>query len=327
MLIRSAQGMGLHRDGEHFHLPALECEIRRRLWYQILGYDARVGEDHGLSTGGFGGFCDTKLPLNVDDRDLCPNMKVSPASKPQWTDMTMFLVVTEMKQAFQEVSQLSSAVLNESDKRTSLEQLLRVTRARMKNRYLQHCDANIPIQKSTLLLGRVLMGKLEVLVRLQDFRGLNAEESAARASEGTLSLACETIEMGNELKTDELLNNFHWLFSAYTQYHLLTYVLWHLCIRPDEHCASQAWEMVDKSFSLVEDPCRPSPGSKWNVLRKLREKALDIRYSFASTSNATNDVQVDESSVPALGDGMVWDLDSIYFPDLAPSEFWNRGIM
>lgn len=322
--------MGLHRDGERFNLPPLECEIRRRLWYQIIGCDARVAEDRALSTNGFGGFSNTKLPLNIDDRDISPNMEAAPTSKPQWTEMTMFLVAAEMNQALQQVSRLSVAVLNGDDKMTSLEQLLRTITARIKDRYLQHCDPNIPIQKSALLLGQVLMGKLSIFVRQQYLRGLSAEESASRATEQTLLLACDTIEIGNELKTDELLSNFHWLFSTFTQYHLLTYALWHLCVRPEVHCADRAWQVVDKSFNLVEDPSWPSPGLKWKVLRKLREKALNIRCSFSSpftSAHIPTNLTVAEitgprgeaipSSILGFEDAMDWNLDSICFPD------WN----
>lgn len=88
----------------------------------------------------------------------------------------------------------------------------------------------------------------------------------------------------------------------------------------------------------MEDPTWPSPGLKWNVLRKLREKALDIQHSFSqkSTSDLNSsshgvfpqavDLQVDESSsreiVPSsilrLED-MSWNLDSIRFPDWDPN--------
>ncbi|AEO70604.1 uncharacterized protein THITE_2055818 [Thermothielavioides terrestris NRRL 8126] len=329
LLIRAAQWIGLHRDGEHFHLPPFDCEIRRRVWWQILGYDARVAEDHGLSTSGFSGLCDTKLPLNVDDRDLRPGMDALPASKPQWTEMTMFLVAAEMNQAMRQVSQLSVAVLNGNDKMASLKQLLAAVKARMEVRYLQHCDANIPIQKAALLLGRVLINKLDVLVRQQYLRGLGAEEAAAAATEDTLALACDTIEIGIELKTDELLSNYRWLFSTFTQYHLLTYALWHLRVRPEVPCADRAWEVVDRSFSMTEVPGQwPSLGSKWNVLRKLRDKAQAARAALLRARDAPVGVTVSENVDVAEGnagqvggetafadaDGMAWDIDSICFP-------------
>ena len=329
LLIRAAQSIGLHRDGEHFHLPPLDCEIRRRLWWQIMGFDSRVAEDHGLSTRGLDGFCDTKVPLNVDDRDLDPNMKVAPAPKLQWTEMTTFLVAVEMNQALQQVSRLSLAVMDRKDRISSLEKLLETVKERIEEQYLQYCDPNIPIQKSALLLGRILVGKLEVLVRQQYLRGLSVEEAASRATEQTLALACDTLEIGFEFKTDELLSNFHWLFCTYTMYHLLTYALWHLCVRPACPDADRAWEVVDKVFNLTEMPGWPSPGSKWNVIRKLREKALHIRRSFVSNrrNSATDSVIPETADVQfnsagdATGinitfeDGMLWDFDSIGFAD------------
>ncbi|KAF7169140.1 hypothetical protein CNMCM5623_001927 [Aspergillus felis] len=344
IVLRMAQCIGLHRDGEQFHLPPFECEIRRRLWYQILNYDARVSEDHALSTNGFGGFSDTKMPLNVDDRDIYPTMEVAPVLEPRWREMTLFLVAAEMNQALQKVYQLSVAVLNGNDKMASLEQLLRTITTRIKDCYLQHCDSNIPIQKAAVLLGQVQIGKLNLFVNQQYLRGLSAEESAARATEQTLLLACDTIDIGNELKTDELLSKFHWLFSAFTQYHLLTYTLWHLCVQPGVRCVDRAWQVVDRSFELVENPSWPSPGPKWNVLRNLRDKALDIRRSFSSshfTSNQdssknpviprTTGQLVDDSrrevvpsSIMGLED-MDWNLDSICFPDWDPSSLWLAG--
>lgn len=172
------------------------------------------------------------MPLNVDDRDLTPNMEFASAPdllKPRWTEMTLFLVAAEMNQAFQKVSRLSMAVLNGNDKMATLEELFRTITTGIKDRYLQHCDPNIPIQKAALLLGQAQIGKLDLFVRQQYLRGLSAEESNARVTEQTLLLACDTIDIGNELKTDELLSNFHWLFSTFTQYHLLTYTVASMC--------------------------------------------------------------------------------------------------
>lgn len=328
LLIRTAQLIGLHRDGEHFKLPLFECEIRRRLWWQIIGSDTRVAEDHGLLTGGLDSFCDTKLPVNVDDSDLSPDMQITPAPKSKWTEMTMFLVAAEMNRAVGQISRLSIVGLNSNDKATSLKQILESVKGTIENNYLQYCDPNIPIQKSAILLGRVLMGKLEVFIRQQSLRGLSWEDSAARASEQTLSLACDTIEVGIKLKTDELLSNFHWLFTTYPQYHLLTYILWHLCVRPATADADRAWSVVNESFESTETPGWPRPGPKWNVIRKLREKAINIHRSYLSTKNTEADLittdgphlqgeKVGEDVFNmAFGDGELWDFDSSYFPDM-----------
>ncbi|RAL03682.1 putative C6 transcription factor [Aspergillus ibericus CBS 121593] len=313
LVIRAAQSIGLHRDGGQFHLGALDCEIRRRLWWAIQGFDTRVAEDHGFSTNTddlrISG--DTELPLNVDDRDLDPEMNEAPACRPAWTEMTMFLVTVEMNQAMRRISQECTAMPTRpaSERMAWLEQLVETVKTRLHARYLQYCDANIPIQKSALLLGRVCLGKLEVFVRQQDPRGLSAEgsNSTVPIADQTLALACDTIEIGNELKTDELLSNFRWLFCTYTQYHLLTYSLWHLCIRPQTPSAERAWAVVNTSFGLVES--WPSPGRKWNVLRKLREKALQIRSACClPPTQMSHELAMPEPLAGMIGDHDAADL-------------------
>lgn len=344
LLIRAAQSIGLHRDGEKFNLSPLDCEIRRRLWWQILGSDGRVAEDHGLSaglSGGYNGFYDTKLPTHIDDRDISPTTTTIPTPQLRWTEMTQFLVASEMYQTLQQFNRLSAQT--GSDKMTNLEELLKTTKARMDEQYLQYCNINIPIQKCALLLGRLLIGKFEVLVRQQHLRGLSAEESATRAADETLALACDTIETGVEMRTDELLRNFQWLFSTFADYHLLTYALWHLCARPGAQGADRAWAVVDNLFFLIETRGWPTPGSKWNVLWKLREKAADIRRrTFKRMAVPPTAVDVDvhpQQQAPMImvadlqqpqldrgfldatdmafmfPDDMSWDFDSICFPD------------
>lgn len=137
------------------------------------------------------------------------------------------------------------------------------------------------------------------------------------------------------MKTDELLINFRWLFSTFTEYHLLTYTLWHLCVRPGACGVDRAWAVVDKLFTLVDTQGWPTPGTKWNLLSKLRDRAADVRQAFqSSTRNMAAEAQVrvpprrapspaggqllDQAIIdaaPMFADGMLWDLDSLCFPD------------
>ncbi|KAJ9202018.1 transcriptional regulator family: Fungal Specific TF [Paecilomyces variotii] len=328
LLIRAAQSIGLHRDGEHFKLSPFECEMRRRLWWQIISTDARVAEDHGILTGGLDSFSDTKLPANVDDSDLSPDMEVAPVSKAKWTEMTKFLVTAEMNKAIGQISRLSAVGLNNSDRATSLEQILDDVKTSIEGKYLQYCDPNIPIQRSAILLARVQIGKVEVFIRRQKLKGLSWDDSAAQAAcEQTLSLACDTAEVGLEMKTNELLSNFFWLFSSFPQYHMLTYILWHLCVRPEAPGTERAWDVVNKSFDSTDAPDWPNHGRKWNVLRKLREKALDVHRSLPAKSADEGLTNPDARNLQcentgegtfdiAFGDGTLWDLDSC-FPDCA----------
>lgn len=83
LVFHIAQAMGLHRDGTLFGLPPFDTEMRRRLWWQICILDSRGSEYHGyepIVAGGQRNF-DTRMPLHVNDVDISPEMKASPAER------------------------------------------------------------------------------------------------------------------------------------------------------------------------------------------------------------------------------------------------------
>ena len=78
LAIHIAQALGIHRDGTHFGLTPFDIEMRRRLWWHISILDNRSSEDHGTDPTFTEQFYDTKLPLNVNDEDIYPEMKERP---------------------------------------------------------------------------------------------------------------------------------------------------------------------------------------------------------------------------------------------------------
>ncbi|OKL58231.1 hypothetical protein UA08_06842 [Talaromyces atroroseus] len=321
LLARAAQSIGLHRDGENFKLSPFECEVRRRLWWQVAGSESRVAEDHGLFTGDLLYFCDTKLPSNLNDIDLTVDMRCPPEPKQGWTETMPYLLVFETNKALQEMQQFLARGINHNERPAHLERFLHDFKAKLSTQFFQYLDANVPVQKYVLLLGNVQLGKLEVLVRQQSIRGLTIEKAAEFVRDETLVLACEAIQRGTQLRTDELLKSFHWLTSTYPQYFLLTYSLWHLCIRPDTESADWAWNIIEQSLQKDQMYGPSNHGPKWNVMNKLRQKALTIRHSYLSRKHATTGPSETENhEVPtenldedifnmAVEEGMMWDLD------------------
>lgn len=47
MAVRIAQRMGLHSEAHNKEFPPFEAEMRRRLWWQIVLFDSRIGEMAG----------------------------------------------------------------------------------------------------------------------------------------------------------------------------------------------------------------------------------------------------------------------------------------
>lgn len=342
LLVRASQCIGLHRDGERFKLSPLECEIRRRLWWYITNIDGRVAEDHGIITGGYGSCCDTKFPLNINDTDLTADMKHTPRSREGPTEMTLPLVSIESSQAMQELHDIISRGPNCAEKVTRLKQSLEDFKARIQEKYLQYCDINIPIQRYAFFLGKVQIGKMEAMVRQQYLKGRAAENLSERVCDESLNHAIRVLEICILMKTDELLANYQWLCNTFTQYSGLTHVLWSLCVYPQSEGAEKAWSAVERSFELEERPGMPALGQKWNVLRKLRDKAISIRHALMSSQAPVNELQnpgpaqmqtvnINEDIYNmAIAEGLMWDLDFDMMSGLqafsAEYDFQDRGI-
>ncbi|KAJ6109385.1 hypothetical protein N7486_001620 [Penicillium sp. IBT 16267x] len=292
LAIRAAQSIGLHRDGKHFKLSPLECEIRRRLWWMLVTTDCRMAEDHGITVTEheYGG--DTQLPANIDDLNLTETSTEPVPSQPRWTEMTFALIISEFNKMWLPMARATV----DSEEGTRPEQLIVEFRNRLQEKYVQYGDLDIPIQRIGFLLSQVLVAKAEVHLRQKVLQTASPSSSAVdiEAAQEILGMACDALNLGLRMYQDELLHGFRWLTSTYTQFHLLTYILWHLCVFPTGPFVEEAWRGVNTHFELTErDPSWPDPGPKWPILVQLRAKAMRIRNANtnANTSAAQSEQQ------------------------------------
>ncbi|CAI7628131.1 unnamed protein product [Penicillium glandicola] len=297
--IRAAQSIGLQRDGKHFKLPQLECELRRRTWGNIQSADTRVAEDHGLIVPE-NDYGDTETPLNVDDLSLSDTNITPAVSQNRWTDMTFSLIVME-------ISRRRTALLRNLVGEDDPERLIAEFKATIEEKYLQHADPDIPIQRFGLLLGRLLLTKIEVCTRQKQLQsqGLTACPLSHDRVQEILAQACYAMEIGIEMHSNELLLGFRWLTTTFTQYHLLTFILWNLCVSPTGPHVERAWRAIDMQFNLTDDPSWPDPGPKWPIIAQLRDKARRIRQAHNSIERSAQIEIVHENhSVRADGVGI-----------------------
>jgi hypothetical protein len=95
--IRLGQKMGLHRENTHPKISFFEKEMRVRLWWQLHGLDSR---SRAVSTPGMkllpSEFGDVRLPLNINDADLHPDMTEPPIEHTSPTEMLCVLIKFEV---------------------------------------------------------------------------------------------------------------------------------------------------------------------------------------------------------------------------------------
>lgn len=165
LVISLAQTMGLHRDGTAFGLKPFETEMRRRLWWHVCILDSRSSDHHGFGSMLYQLQYDTRMPLNVNDEDLSPDMTQLPAEREEATDMCFCLVRCEAMVAAMKTKLMSPDVPGSANRGSGpvsvpLSQRIKLIQeldARLQDRYIRHCNTSIPIQSMATVLSRLIV--------------------------------------------------------------------------------------------------------------------------------------------------------------------------
>ena len=151
LAIHIAQALGIHRDGSHFGLTPFDVEMRRRLWWHISILDNRSAEDHGTDPTFNEQFYDTKLPLNVNDEDIYPEMKDPPKERDGATEMTFCLIRFELS-VFNRRLNCTNPGSGTEQSLEEKERMIDACHRKIEDKYLKYCDMALPICKYNLLV-------------------------------------------------------------------------------------------------------------------------------------------------------------------------------
>jgi hypothetical protein len=171
MAIGIALKMNLNRDGYALGLKPFETEIRRRLWWNILTLDALTAQDHKTDPCALGKSFNTKVPSNVNDSELDPNMSSPPANQQQTSGMVFTLArieITFYSRQFifsdQFCRQNSYPELSVAEKRDTLEMM----KKRIDDEYLKLYDESILLHSVAASATRLILLKLKLSIAETD---------------------------------------------------------------------------------------------------------------------------------------------------------------
>ncbi|KAI1169572.1 fungal-specific transcription factor domain-containing protein [Nemania sp. FL0916] len=249
MGVRLAQRLGLQRDGAEFGFSPFEVEERRRLWWNMAGFDRRIGEMCGstitaISTGG-----NCKLPLNINDADLNTHAKDQPPPHTGATEMIFALTRLEFAKApggDKMKAQLSAAnpqaVTNLADHRLSsyLDQYAHY----MEETYLKFCDPKIPIHYMTLLMTRASICKMRVHSGFFRRAIMAPSPLSATESEALVVEAIRMIEYDSMVQAHERLKGFLWYTKMHFPFPAYVCLLTELIHRTTGDLCERAWETI-----------------------------------------------------------------------------------
>ncbi|OBS22807.1 hypothetical protein FPOA_09133 [Fusarium poae] len=118
VLMRMAYKLGLHRDGTEFNLSPYETEMRRRVWWQLTLSEVRKSALSGFLEPDLPSDRTTRLPNNVNDHDLFPDMTEDVVSIDGPADTTYSVMSYEANKILLDccgLSHIEDIIVNQSD--------------------------------------------------------------------------------------------------------------------------------------------------------------------------------------------------------------------
>ena len=281
LILRLAQGLGVHRDGTNFALKPFETEMRRRLWWHISLVDIRSSEDHGTDPLIHEGMFDARLPLNINDDDIHPDMTEPPEEREGFTDMTFCLIRCEVTCALRRANY---ACPNNKFRfggapppLEKWEQMIQIISSRVEERYIKHCDMNIPIHWAAATVGRLILAKLWLIVHHPMTRKDRITNVSQATRESLFLTAIEVLEFGRLLEADPKTAKWGWLFRTNMQWHGVAFVLSEVCVRPVCPVTDRAWNAINGLYSDWKTSATHKKGMLWRPLAALMKRAAATR--------------------------------------------------
>lgn len=279
MVVRIGQYLGLHRDGDQFGLTSFNTEMRRRLWWHILLLDMRSSEEHGTDRQISEGTYSTKLPSNVNDECLHPEMMEPVQPQIGFTEMTFCLIRCEVAIVLNRVTSAISSSSRDQATPQSLEQIAKRISDRIQHKYTSFCDESIPFQKVCVLISRLLLANLWFHIYFRrPASHLTLQDISAQSRDKLFHLSLEVIQVSFSLESSICTHRWSWLFHANAHWSYVAFLLSELCIRPTTTFADEAWKAVDlvqRKWHLTQR--NGKRGMLWRPLQRLLRRATSIR--------------------------------------------------
>ncbi|TPX16339.1 uncharacterized protein E0L32_003988 [Thyridium curvatum] len=304
--IRIAQSMGLQRDGTNFdNLTPFEIEMRRRLWWAICMIDLRSAEDQGTDLTILESTHDTRIPLNINDKDISPESKELPPERSGSTDTTFTVIRCEICQVGRRLHTATAAGSNEQCPEEALkslelrESVLRGVYERIENQYFRDSSRETnPFFWIAANVARVIIAKL-VLVLYQPFlfRGPGNEDLSSDVRDRLFAAATEIFECNHLLNNDPRTKQYRWIFQTYTQWHAVAYVMMEVAHREWSSSVERAWAALNAAFlapnSTLDIEKMAEHSAIWLPFKKLYAKARRHRETEIARLKASPQAAVE----------------------------------
>lgn len=259
-MIRIAQKMGLHRDGELLGLKPFETEMRRRLWWSIILVDAKYAMLSGLSHTLLPRGWDTKEPKNISDEDLLPSSTSPIKDTDGPTDMILLIVLCKIARNLIHLPGIETVLLiNELDatrgttgpNRRQVDEYRAVIaqlNEEVEEMFVKFSSPDAgPLHKLARQLCDHLLGKLSALGKPPGQQADWGTEVFDHTS-NTFKLAIMTTGHATEQYKLRFYPGWDWFSRLHFQLDVFAYLVGQLCHRTTGPLVDKAWEVLEDVY-------------------------------------------------------------------------------
>lgn len=247
--------MGLHRDGASLGLSPFESEMRTRLWWYIVHIDLRASEFSGANPSKDLFLGDVKIPLNVEDEDLHPDMEKLPPERVGITSMVLCLVRCESTECRGDLAPpfysdirwerlLSSSMsLAEKDNLiTQIEDLL-------ERKYLRYCDPSNSLHCFASVIARSAICKMKLIAHNPRQFANSGTKVPQKERDIIFANSIKLLEYGNLMQSTPGLRKYMWQIRSGFLWDSLVYMLIETRHRKTGSEIDRVWQLIGGVFS------------------------------------------------------------------------------
>ncbi|KAG9254386.1 uncharacterized protein F5Z01DRAFT_674133 [Emericellopsis atlantica] len=246
---RTAMRIGIHSELSNSRCPVLHAELRRRLWYSLIFFDARISELAMYKNTCLTPTWDCKTPLNVNDHDLRVDMREPPVAQTKTSEALFVVVRSEIANFVRHASfylDFTTPALKAVAREVADEKQVADFAKSMERDYFDHCDPGNPLHHLSIWSTRSFLFRSFLQEHYAECAS-GAKITAQQASDA-LSHAIHMIECDTQLHNTTLVKGFRWFFRY--QFPALGYfhIIEALKKRPTGPVAKRAWDIMSDNY-------------------------------------------------------------------------------
>lgn len=214
---RIAERVGLHHDGDKLKIPVHRSEERRRMWWQLQHMECDMGLLIGNISMTIYADWDTKMPSNLEDRDLYPNLETLPAPRRGLTNISHCLwryqilyMQRETRSSRGVPTKALPWMLSPSISLTEKDAMIDICEATLGSQFLQYCEPLNPLHVHIQIGVRLFVLAARRVARQPALVNVKISEMSTRERDEFLGICRRCLEYWVLSEGTESLRGYRW---------------------------------------------------------------------------------------------------------------------